>query len=91
MIYSKILGIQNSEFLNYFNYAQLASALSTLSIAARKQRTVEVTRSLFVHPNLPLSGFHSIIGKSLVIYDENGPEARGNRLACSRCVIIKLN
>lgn len=86
----KISGIQNSEFLNYFSYAQLSSALDTLSIAARKHRAVEVTRTLFVHPNLPLSGFFSIIGRSLVIYAENGPKARGNRLACSRYVVINL-
>ena len=53
---------------------------------ARKNRAIEYSREFFIHPNLPLSGLHSIVGKSLVIYDENGPKARGNRLACSKYV-----
>ncbi|EGI59507.1 hypothetical protein G5I_12336 [Acromyrmex echinatior] len=32
---------------------------------------------------LSLSGSHSLFGKSLVIYDDHGPVARGNRLACT--------
>lgn len=32
---------------------------------------------------LPLSGHNSIFGKSVVIYDDFGPKARGERLACS--------
>lgn len=32
---------------------------------------------------LALSGPNNILGKSLVIYDDNGPRARGERLACS--------
>ncbi|XP_011706613.1 PREDICTED: uncharacterized protein LOC105461808 [Wasmannia auropunctata] len=32
---------------------------------------------------LSLSGPHSLFGKSLVIYDDHGPVARGDRLACS--------
>ncbi|XP_015786399.1 uncharacterized protein LOC107363652 [Tetranychus urticae] len=32
---------------------------------------------------LPLSGAYSIIGKSIVVHDINGPVQRGNRLACT--------
>lgn len=32
---------------------------------------------------LPLSGPHSVIGRSIVVHDEKGPSVRGNRLACA--------
>lgn len=70
--------------VNYFDFAQIAKVLRPLTIVARKIRAIELSREFFIHPNLPLSGIHSIVGKSLVIYDENGPKARGNRLACSK-------
>ncbi|XP_065226507.1 uncharacterized protein Rsod [Planococcus citri] len=75
--------------VNAFSFAYLSSTLSTLTIVARKVRAIENSRNFFVAANLPLTGHHSIIGKSLVIYDENGPKARGNRLACS--VILPVN
>lgn len=68
--------------MNTYSYAFLATTLGTLTIVARKVRAVEKSRNFFIDPNLPLTGPHSIVGKSLVIYDENGPKARGNRLAC---------
>lgn len=37
---------------------------------------------------LPISGPNSIIGKSVVIYDEHAPTQRGNRLACSNIKIV---
>lgn len=40
-------------------------------------------RYFYTDPYLPLSGPHSILGRSLVIYDEFAPTQRGNRLACS--------
>lgn len=40
-------------------------------------------RYYYTDPYLPLSGTNSIIGKSVVIYDEFAPTQRGNRLACS--------
>lgn len=33
---------------------------------------------------LPLSGSQSIVGRSLVIHDETGPLARGDRMACAQ-------
>lgn len=41
------------------------------------------TRFYYNDPFLPLDGSHTIIAKSLVIYDENAPTQRGTRLACS--------
>lgn len=55
----------------------------TLSIAGRKRDGSRITRRLFTDILLPLSGPHSILGKSLVLYDDHGPVARGERLACS--------
>ena len=55
----------------------------TLSIAGRKAEAVTYSRKIFTDVNLPLSGFSSIIGKSLVLFADSGPLARGERLACS--------
>lgn len=54
----------------------------TIKIAGRKLYR-ELTRELFTDTILPLSGPNSLFGKSLVIYDDHGPVARGERLACS--------
>ncbi|XP_012172349.1 uncharacterized protein LOC100643910 isoform X1 [Bombus terrestris] len=56
---------------------------STINIAGKKLYGTLLTRRLFTDTMLPLSGPHSILGKSLVIYDDHGPRARGERLACS--------
>ena len=40
-------------------------------------------RLFYVDPYLPLSGPHSIVGRSLVVYDEQAPLQRGPRLACA--------
>lgn len=56
--------------------------IGSLTIAgSRKDRVL--ARSIFTDTALPLSGYSSIFGKSLVIYDDFGPKARGERLACS--------
>lgn len=54
-----------------------------LNIAGRKSSSASWTRTLFTDPFLPLSGPDSILSKSLVIYDDHGPIARGERLACA--------
>ncbi|XP_031842214.1 uncharacterized protein Rsod isoform X2 [Nomia melanderi] len=61
----------------------------TIDIAGRKLYASTLTRKLFTDTLLSLSGPNSIIGKSLVIYDDNGPRARGERLACS--IISKVH
>ncbi|KAJ6637646.1 hypothetical protein Bhyg_10377 [Pseudolycoriella hygida] len=60
----------------------LFNRLGTLAIAGRKAER-DVSRKMFTDVNLPLSGHNNILGKSLVIYDDFGPVARGERLACS--------
>lgn len=55
----------------------------TLDIAGRKANASELTRKLFTETMLSLSGSRALFGKSLVIYDDHGPVARGDRLACS--------
>jgi Cu/Zn superoxide dismutase len=55
----------------------------TIQIAGRKAEALRHSRKLFTDSNLPLSGYSSILGKSIVIFDKNGPVARGERLACS--------
>lgn len=60
----------------------LGNRLGTLSIAGRKLYK-SMTRNIFTDRYLPLSGHNNIFGKSLVIYDDFGPTARGERLACS--------
>lgn len=60
----------------------LSNRISTLSIAGSKKFR-SVTRLLSTDSFLPLQGQASILGKSLVIYDDHGPKARGERLACS--------
>ncbi|KAL6264113.1 hypothetical protein P5V15_004191 [Pogonomyrmex californicus] len=54
-----------------------------LEIAGRKVNASELTRKLFTDTILSLSGPYALFGKSLVIYDDHGPVARGDRLACS--------
>lgn len=62
----------------------LSERIGMISIAGRKLNSNKVSRRLFTDNNLPLSGQNSIIGRSLVLYDDNSPKARGDRLACSR-------
>lgn len=54
-----------------------------LNIAGRKRDGPHLTRKLLTDMSLPLSGPNSILGKSLVIYDDHGPVARGERLGCT--------
>lgn len=60
----------------------LGNRFTTISIAGSK-RFRSISRTLFTDQFLSLSGHNSILGKSLVIYDDFGPTARGERLGCS--------
>lgn len=62
----------------------LSERLGLMNIAGRKNESETVSRRLWTDTLLPLSGLYSIVGRSLVIYDDNGPKARGERLACSK-------
>lgn len=63
----------------------LSNRFGSLNIAGRKGERV-LSRTMFVDQNLPLSGHNHILGKSLVIYHDIGPVARGDRIACSMLV-----
>ncbi|XP_046973148.1 uncharacterized protein LOC124539833 isoform X2 [Vanessa cardui] len=54
-----------------------------LSIAGKKVDSARLTRRLFTDSLIALSGVRSVLRRSLVIYDDHGPVARGERLACS--------
>lgn len=56
----------------------------SLSIAGSKKNSFKISRKVFTDERLPLSGASSIVGKSLVIFDDHGPVLRGDRLACSK-------
>ncbi|XP_030370724.1 uncharacterized protein LOC115621265 [Scaptodrosophila lebanonensis] len=64
----------------------LDARLGRLTIAGGKRMAQKLSRRMFIDSNLPLSGRHSVLGKSLVIYDDFGPKARGERLACSSLI-----
>lgn len=59
------------------------SRLGTLSISGGIKDALKFSRRIFTDSNLPLSGFSSILGKSMTIFGEFGMLARGERLACS--------
>lgn len=61
----------------------LSARLGKLDISGKYTNSDTIARKFFTDTLLPLTGFHSIVGKSLVIYDDFGPVARGERLACS--------
>lgn len=46
------------------------------------------TRLYYTDTFLPLRNQHSIISRSVVIYDESSPKQRGNRLACSTIKLV---
>lgn len=61
----------------------LGSRLGLLTVAGSKYNTSRLSRRMFIDDNVPLAGRGSVVGKSLVIFDDHGPVARGERLACS--------
>ncbi|KAF2895528.1 hypothetical protein ILUMI_10646 [Ignelater luminosus] len=62
----------------------MSTRLGVLEIAGKKANSDKVSRKMFTDQLLPLTGPHSILGKSLVLYDDFGPKARGERLGCSK-------
>ncbi|CAH2230559.1 jg8887 [Pararge aegeria aegeria] len=54
-----------------------------LNIAGKKVDSARLTRRLFTDTVIALAGKRSVMKRSLVIYDDHGPVARGERLACS--------
>lgn len=73
-----------SKSSKYCSVGDLSSRLNSLSIAGNKSTSIDISRRMFVDEYMSLFGINSIFGKSLVIYDDHGPQARGDRLACSK-------
>lgn len=73
-----------SKSLKYCSVGDLSSRLNSLSIAGNKLNAIGISRRMFVDEYMSLFGINSVIGKSLVIYGDHGPQARGDRLACSK-------
>lgn len=67
----------------------LSNRFGALNIAGRKAERV-LSRVMYVDQMVPLSGVHNVLGKSLVIFHDIGPVARGDRIACSMYVIGKI-
>ncbi|CAG9760751.1 unnamed protein product [Ceutorhynchus assimilis] len=62
----------------------LSKRQGNLEISGKIADSDRVSRRIWTDSLLPLTGTHSILGKSLVLFDDHGPKARGERLACSR-------
>ena len=60
----------------------LVNKLGLLNVAGRKLN-IKDSIKFFTDSNLPLSGPHSIVGRSILIHDDNAPEHRGDRMACT--------
>jgi hypothetical protein len=69
---------------NTINYGDFSTRLGPISIAGGRKNAVQISRKLFTVENIALSGYKNIIGRSVNIFDDFGPVARGERLACSR-------
>lgn len=54
----------------------------TLRVAGGKASFAS-TKKFFTDSHLPLIGTHGVVGHSVVLYDDFGPKARGERLGCS--------
>ncbi|XP_031640527.1 uncharacterized protein LOC116352238 isoform X2 [Contarinia nasturtii] len=72
----------SKEYATSCRLGDLTHRIASLTIAGSKKMR-SLTRSIFTDTTLSLSGYNSIFGKSIVIYDDFGPKARGDRLACT--------
>ncbi|XP_050302289.1 uncharacterized protein LOC126740355 [Anthonomus grandis grandis] len=74
----------NLDSIGLCRVGDLSKRQGTLKISGKIVDSDRVSRRIWTDPLLPLSGPHSIVGKGFVLYDDHGPKARGERLACSR-------
>lgn len=72
-----------SETTGVCRLGDLSARHGTLEVAGKKIDSDAISRKFFVDPFLPVTGPHGILGKSFVMYDDHGPKARGERMACS--------
>lgn len=61
----------------------LGKRQGNLDISGKIADSDRISRKFWTDPLVPLTGHLSVMGKSLVLYDDHGPKARGERLACS--------
>lgn len=79
-----ILGECGHDHPDLCRLGDLGSRLGLLTIAGSKYNASRLSRQMFIDDNVPLSGRTSVLGKSLVIFDDLGLKAaRGERLACA--------
>ncbi|CAG4945254.1 unnamed protein product [Parnassius apollo] len=69
--------------LHLCRVGDLTTRHGTLAVAGKKLDSARLTRRMFTDTSLPLTGKNSVMRRSLVIYDDHGPVARGERMACS--------
>ncbi|XP_019756682.2 uncharacterized protein LOC109535239 [Dendroctonus ponderosae] len=74
----------SQEAIGLCRVGDLSKRQGTLQISGKIANSDRISRRLWTDTRLPLTGPHSILGKSFVLYDDHGPQARGERLACSR-------
>lgn len=77
------IDVCNIEHVGICRLGDLSTRLGMLEIAGKYDDSDNIARKFYSDKFLPLTGLHSIIGKSVVLYDDHGPVARGERLACS--------
>lgn len=73
----------NMDSIGMCRLGDLSTRIGTLEIAGKIADSERISRRLFTDTLLPLTGHNGILGKSFVLYDDHGPVARGERLACS--------
>ncbi|KAB0794972.1 hypothetical protein PPYR_11811 [Photinus pyralis] len=74
----------STDTIGYCRAGDLSKRLGNLDISGTKANSERISRKLFTDQLLPLNGPNSIVGKSIVLYDDFGPKARGERLACAK-------
>ncbi|CAG9829590.1 unnamed protein product [Diabrotica balteata] len=74
----------NMNAIGICRLGDISTRQGTIDISGKIADSDKISRKLWTDPMIPLTGFHSVLGKSLVLYDDHGPKARGERLACSR-------
>lgn len=72
----------NSDTSSRCELGDLVSRHGTLKVSGTV-KDVSDTQRIMTDTNLPLSGPKTIVGHSIVVYDDHAPKHRGDRMACS--------
>lgn len=73
----------NLDAIGLCRLGDLSTRLGPIEIAGKIINSDEISRTMWTDSFLPLTGEFSVLGKSFVLFDDFGPKARGERLACS--------